>query len=194
MNDIVIFEKHVLDLMSGPDKDILDIGFGWGVTSNYFYNKGVKSLTIVEIREDLYKRALEWSKDKDNVSVILGDWIDIIPNLNTKYDGIYMDTFCPEGEDFRMDKTEEELKETLDYFYEEPSKEEWNKYKSFEEYCKKIANEDCILSIWEYAKIRDDLNYIMVDTNWGGKEYPSKHKLCWTYFKEGEFKQKQILI
>ena len=46
MKDIVIFEKHVLDLMSGPDKDILDIGFGWGVTSNYFYNKGVKSLNL----------------------------------------------------------------------------------------------------------------------------------------------------
>ena len=43
MKDIVIFEKHVLDLMSGPDKDILDIGIGWGVTSNFFYNKGVNS-------------------------------------------------------------------------------------------------------------------------------------------------------
>jgi len=194
VKDIVIFEKHVLDLMSGPDKDILDIGFGWGVTANYFYNKGVKSLTIVEIREDIYQRALEWSKDKDNVSVILGDWIDIIPTLNNKFDGIYMDTFCPEGEDFRMDKTEEEYKEMLEFFFQGPTQEEWDKYKSFEQYCESIANEDCILSIWEYAKFRDDVNAIVVKTNWGAQGYPTTHKLCWTYFKEGKFKQKRVLI
>ena len=60
---MVIFEKEVLDLMSSPEKDILDVGYGWGITSNYFYNKGVNSLTIIEIREDIYNKALKWSLD-----------------------------------------------------------------------------------------------------------------------------------
>ena len=58
---MVIFEREVLDLMSSPQKDILDVGYGWGVTSDYFYNKGVNSLTIIEIRKDIYNRALKLS-------------------------------------------------------------------------------------------------------------------------------------
>ena len=188
---MVIFEKEVLDLMSSPEKDILDVGYGWGITSNYFYNKGVNSLTIIEIREDIYNKALKWSLDKPNVTVIHGDWIDIIPTLDSKFDGIFMDTFCPDDESFELNKSEEEQKKMLDYFFEEPSEKEWNKYVSFEDYCKTIANEGCILSIYEYSKFRKDLNFTIVDTDWGVDGYPTNHKLCWTYFSNGEFNKKE---
>ena len=188
---MVIFEKEVLDLMSSPQKNILDVGYGWGVTSNYFYNRGVNSLTIIEIREDIYNKALKWSLDKPNVTVIHGDWIDIIPTLNEKFDGIYMDTFCPEDETFDINKSEEEQKKMLDFFFEKPSTEEWNKYISFEDYCKTIANEGCILSIYEYSKFRKDLNFTIVDTDWGIDGYPKNHKFCWTHFSKGEFNKKE---
>ena len=187
---MVIFEKEVLDLMASPDKHILDVGYGWGVTSEYFYNKGVKSLTIIEIREDLYERALAWSWDKPNVHVFNGDWVDVLPNLHMKYDGIYMDTFCPKDEDFSRNKTKKQLKKMLDFFFEEPTEEEWNKYKSFEDYCKLIANEGCILSIYEYNKIRKDINFKIIPTDWGIEGYPTRHKLGWTYFSNGEFNKK----
>ena len=180
--------------MSSPEKDILDVGYGWGITSNYFYNKGVKSLTIIEIREDIYNKALKWSSDKPNVTVIHGDWIDIIPTLDKKFDGIYMDTFCPEDENFNINKSEEDKKKMLDYFFEKPSEEEWNKYISFEDYCKSIANEGCILSIYEYSKFRNDLNFIIVDTDWGIDGYPKNHKFCWSYFSKGKFNKKWNLI
>ena len=48
--------------------------------------------------------------DKPNVKVIHGDWIDIIPTLDKKFDGIYMDTFCPKDESFDLNKSEEEQK------------------------------------------------------------------------------------
>ena len=188
---MVIFEQEVLDLMSSPQKNILDVGYGWGVTSNYFYNKGVNSLTIIEIREDIYNKALKWSLDKPNVTVIHGDWIDVIPTLKMKFDGIYMDTFCPEDESFEIDKSEEEVKKMLDYFYEEPSEKEWNKYVSFEDYCKTIANENCILSIYEYSKFRKDINFTIVDTDWGVDGYPTNHKFGWTYFSNGKFTKKE---
>jgi hypothetical protein len=187
---MVIFEQEVLDLMSSSQKDILDVGYGWGITSNYFYNKGVNSLTIIEIREDIYNKALKWSSDKPNVTVIHGDWIDIIPTLDKKFDGIYMDTFCPEDENFDINKSEEEKKKMLDYFFKEPSEEEWNKYISFEDYCKSIANEGCILSIYEYSKFRNDINFTIVDTDWGVDGYPKNHKFCWSYFSKGDFNKK----
>ena len=188
---MVIFEQEVLDLMSSPQNDILDVGYGWGITSNYFYNKGVQSLTIIEVREDIYNKALKWSLDKPNVKVIHGDWIDIIPTLDKKFDGIYMDTFCPEDESFDLNKTEEEQKKMLDYFFEKPSEKEWNKYVSFEDYCKSIANEGCILSIYEYSKFRKDVNFTIVDTDWGVKGYPKSHKFCWTYFYDGKFNKQE---
>ena len=177
--------------MSSPQKNILDVGYGWGVTSNYFYNRGVNSLTIIEIREDIYNKALKWSLDKPNVTVIHGDWINIIPTLDEKFDGIYMDTFCPEDETFDINKSEEEQKKMLDFFFEKPSENEWNKYISFEDYCKTIANEGCILSIYEYSKFRKDLNFTIVDTDWGIDGYPKNHKFCWTHFSKGEFNKKE---
>ena len=44
---MVIFEQEVLDLMSTPQNDILDVGYGWGITSNYFYNQPNTLLIIL---------------------------------------------------------------------------------------------------------------------------------------------------
>ena len=191
---MVIFEQEVLDLMSSPQKDILDVGYGWGITSEYFYSEGVNSLTIIELREDVYNKALEWSLDKPNVTVLHGDWVDLIPTLNQKFDGIYMDTLCPEGESFNMSKSEEEQKKMLDFFFEKPSVGEWEKYVSFEDHCRVIANEGCMLSIYEYYKFRKDLNSIIVDTDWGVEGYPNTHRFCWSYFSKGEFNRTKGFI
>ena len=139
---MVIFEKEVLDLMASADKHILDVGYGWGVTSEYFYNKGVKSLTIIEIREDLYERALAWSWDKPNVHVFHGDWIDVLPNLHMKYVGIFMDTFCPKDENFSRHKPKKQLKKMLVLLSEE-RKVVLSHHKTFEhvEKMRAIVNE-----------------------------------------------------
>ena len=94
------FNPIVFDIISKTKGDVLDVGYGWGISSKYFYSKGVKSLTIIEKRKDVYQRAKEWAKDKPNVHLHFGDWIDIIPSLGKKFDGIYMDTFSPEDENF----------------------------------------------------------------------------------------------
>ena len=49
---------------------------------------------------------------------------------------------CPKDESFDLNKSEEEQKKMLDYFFEEPSEKEWNKYVSFENYCKTIQTKD----------------------------------------------------
>jgi spermidine synthase len=100
--------------------DILEIGFGLGISANFIYNSKINSYTCIEIHPEIYKNALEWAKDKSNVTIILGDWIDIIPTITKKFDGIFMDTF------------------------------EFSNYRKFEEYCKKISNLGCILSIFDY--------------------------------------------
>lgn len=145
--------------------DILDIGFGLGYSANYFLELGVKSYTCIEINEEIYSKALEWSKDKSNVTILFGDWIDILPSLNKKFDGIFMDTYG----------------DSLD------------KYSGFESYAAAVAKEGCILSLWEYPAVRsiNQLNYINVPVHQNNYRLLLRplHKVCWTYYFAGEFRK-----
>jgi hypothetical protein len=74
--------------------DILEIGFGMNLSADAIQsNPNVISHTIIEIHPEQYKKALEWSKSqKIKTTIILGDWIDILPISNMKFDGILHDT------------------------------------------------------------------------------------------------------
>jgi len=180
----------IFDIISKTKGDVLDIGFGWGISANHFYNNGVKSLTIIEKRKDVYQKALEWAKDKQNVHLHYGDWIDVVPSLNKKFDGIYMDTISPENENFSPNKTKEDEEKLWEFYHTAISKEEWDKYKSFEDYSKTIANENCILCIFEYVKFRKDLNKENLQVYWGSdSRIPKKRNIGFTYFVAGEFRK-----
>ena len=71
--------------------DILEIGFGMGICSNFIQQHNIKSHTIIEINDQIFNKLLEWAKDKPNVIPIKGDWFSSIPNK--KYDGIMHDTW-----------------------------------------------------------------------------------------------------
>ena len=45
--------------------------------------------------------------------------------------------------------------------------------------------------MYEYSKFRKNLNFTIVDTDWGVDGYPKNHKFCWTYFSNGEFVKKE---
>ena len=74
--------------------DILEIGFGMGICSDYIQAQGVNSHTIVEIHPQIVERLLTWAEDKDNVTIVVGDWNSV--ELGT-YDGIFLDTFGDEN-------------------------------------------------------------------------------------------------
>ena len=50
----------VFDIISETKGDILDVGYGWGISGDHFYSNGVKSLTIIEKRKDVYQKIIEW--------------------------------------------------------------------------------------------------------------------------------------
>ena len=113
--------REFCNIVGSSRGDILDIGFGLGYSANNFYSIGVKSYTCIEINKQIYEIACNWAKDKDNVTIILGDWIDIIPTLDKKFDGIFMDTYEDEN------------------------------YSKFEEYAKLVSKENCCLSCLLYT-------------------------------------------
>ena len=76
--------------------DILEIGFGMGISAGYIQANSIASHTIVENHPQVIKKAKEWAKGKDNVTIIEGDWYDIKDSLST-YDGIFYDTWADEN-------------------------------------------------------------------------------------------------
>ena len=71
--------------------DILEIGFGMGICSDYIQAQGVNTHTIVEIHPQIINNLKVWAEDKSNVTIVEGDW-NSVSGLST-YDGIFLDTF-----------------------------------------------------------------------------------------------------
>ena len=72
--------------------DILEIGFGMGVSAGYIQSHSISSHTILENHPDIIPKAQEWAVDKPNVTIITGSWYDNLDILST-YDGIFHDTY-----------------------------------------------------------------------------------------------------
>lgn len=72
--------------------DILEIGFGMGISANYIQSHIITSHTIVENHPDVIPKALEWASDKPNVTIVEGNWYDKKDILST-YDGLFYDTY-----------------------------------------------------------------------------------------------------
>jgi len=102
------FEREVMmdwedELMSGSAAyvtqnggDILEIGFGMGISAGYIQSNKISTHTIVENHPDIIPRAKEWASDKPNVTIIEGSWYDNLNTLST-YDGIFHDTYGDES-------------------------------------------------------------------------------------------------
>jgi hypothetical protein len=85
--------KTFADFVTQNGGHILEIGFGMHISADYIQaNPNVLSHTIIEVHPIQYERALEWADGKKNVNIILGDWVDILPLDNIKFDGILHDT------------------------------------------------------------------------------------------------------
>ena len=158
--------KHITEIYSyvvcQNGGNVLDVGFGMGFSANKM-SELADTYTCIEINPQIYERAKEWAKDKSNVEIIFGDWIDIIPTLDKKFDGIFFDT------------------------HNDPNSH------LAEKYAKLISKEGTIFSHWNYFQIRDikELNTYKceLDPNSMPKITAMVHNINWTYFTDGEFKK-----
>jgi protein arginine N-methyltransferase 2 len=72
--------------------DILEIGFGMGISAGYIQSHSINSHTIIENHPDIIPRAQAWASGKSNITIITGSWYNVKDNLST-YDGLFYDTF-----------------------------------------------------------------------------------------------------
>ena len=72
--------------------DILEIGFGMGISAGYIHSHSISSHTIIENHPEVIPKARAWASGKSNVTIITGSWYDVKDSLST-YDGVFYDTF-----------------------------------------------------------------------------------------------------
>jgi hypothetical protein len=83
--------KKKSDFVCKDGGDIIEFGFGMGISASYIQKNNINSHTICEINPQILEILYEWKKDKDNVIVVEGDWFENKDKLKT-YDGILFDT------------------------------------------------------------------------------------------------------
>jgi protein arginine N-methyltransferase 2 len=87
--------KTSADYVCSNGGDILELGFGMGISAGYIQANNINSHTIVENHPQVIEKLKIWAENKSNVIIIEGDWYDMKDSLST-YNGIFYDTF---GED-----------------------------------------------------------------------------------------------
>lgn len=74
--------------------DILEIGFGMGISAGQIMAYGCHSYTIIEAHPVVAQYAREWgARQAVPVTVLEGFWQDVVPGLTDTFDGILFDTY-----------------------------------------------------------------------------------------------------
>ena len=84
-----MMELHA-EIVCRKGGDILEIGFGLGISASYIQTHNINSHTIIEPHPEIAKKAREWSQKMKNVKIIESDWFDVIDKLEM-YDGVFYD-------------------------------------------------------------------------------------------------------
>src|SRR5215204_5507361 len=108
LSDDEIMEEWQIPLMQAMAQvvteshgNILEIGFGCGVSATMIQEEGVLSHTIIECNDSVVERFLEWKelfKDK-KINLVHGLWQDTIDDLGL-FDGIFFHTYPLNEEEY----------------------------------------------------------------------------------------------
>lgn len=74
--------------------DILEIGFGMGISATAILERGCNSYTVIEAHPVIVEKAHKWAEQYNTpITIINGFWQNVIPNLTSRFDGIVFDTY-----------------------------------------------------------------------------------------------------
>ncbi|RZK13106.1 MAG: class I SAM-dependent methyltransferase [Flavobacterium sp.] len=108
LSDEEIMEEWQIPLMQAMAEvvteshgNILEIGFGYGVSATMIQEREVKSHTIIECNDSVVERFFEWKelfKGKE-INLVHGLWQDTIDDLGL-FDGIFFHTYTLNEEEY----------------------------------------------------------------------------------------------
>jgi predicted O-methyltransferase YrrM len=82
------------DAIASPERDVLELGFGMGISATALQRRGVRSHTIVEPNADVLERGREWAAGFPDADIrfVEGRWQEVLPELG-QFDAIFYDTY-----------------------------------------------------------------------------------------------------
>ncbi|MBP0021781.1 MAG: class I SAM-dependent methyltransferase [Cyanobacteria bacterium SBLK] len=98
--ELPMMYKMVEMLRAHTSGDVLEIGFGMGISANKIQEMGFKSHTILEPHPQVYEKALAWKAERpdSDITIIQDYWQNLEDSLKQQYDGIFFDPYAPTRE------------------------------------------------------------------------------------------------
>jgi amino acid adenylation domain-containing protein len=93
--------KAMAEVVTESHGDILELGFGMGISATYIQECGVRSYTVVEYNDGVVDHFNKWKAQYPgrDIRLIHGKWHNVIDQLVT-YDGVFFDTVPTDEEEY----------------------------------------------------------------------------------------------
>jgi amino acid adenylation domain-containing protein len=93
--------RAMAEIVTESHGDILELGFGMGISATYIQEFGVRSYTVVEYNDGVVEQFNKWKTRYPgrDIKVIHSRWHDAVDRLGT-YDGIFFDTVPSNEEEY----------------------------------------------------------------------------------------------
>ena len=82
--------EHHAKVVCKRGGDILEIGFGLGISADFIQQQNIVSHTIIEPHPQIAENARRWAGNNSSIKIIESDWYDVIDELNS-FDGVFYD-------------------------------------------------------------------------------------------------------
>lgn len=86
--------KAMADIVTDGHGDVLEVGFGMGISASYIQAGRPRSHTIIECNRDVMRAFAEWTDkypDRD-IRLVQGRWQDVVEDIGL-FDGVFFDTY-----------------------------------------------------------------------------------------------------
>jgi spermidine synthase len=94
----LIMKKHI-ELLNVKDKDVLEIGFGMGISTTMIQEGQPKSHTVIECHPQVINYFMTTYEHRDKIKLIPDFWQNVINSIG-KFDCILFDTYLDKPEQF----------------------------------------------------------------------------------------------
>jgi guanidinoacetate N-methyltransferase len=93
--------QAMAEIVAETHGDVLEVGFGRGISSTSIQERGVRSHSIVECNDDVVERFHRWREQYRgrDIRLIHGRWQDTVDQLGA-YDGIFFHTYPLNEEEY----------------------------------------------------------------------------------------------
>lgn len=95
--------KAMAEIVTESKGDVVEVGFGMGLSASYIQEGCPRSHAIIECNHDVIKAFTEWKSKYPgrDIRLLQGRWQEVVEGLQ-EYDGVFFDTYPTSEEEFEQ--------------------------------------------------------------------------------------------